>query len=77
MTVRYSHEKPLGHQVMSCPHIHVVLINPLFTGGLFHCYMLDKFICHIGGIGSILSLLLYILWKILQANKIDLDQMPH
>ena len=39
--------------------------------------MLDKFICHIRGIGSIILLLLYFLWKILLANNIDPDQMPH
>ena len=53
------------------------LINPLYTGGLFHCYMLDKFICHFKGIWSILSLLLHFQWKILVANNIDPDQMPH
>ena len=26
-------------------------INPLYTGGLFHCYMLDKSICHFKGAG--------------------------
>ena len=25
----------------------VILINPLYTGGLFHCYMLDESICHL------------------------------
>ena len=39
--------------------------------------MLDKFICHIRGIGSIILLLLYFLWIILLANNIDPDQMPH
>ena len=24
----------------------ILFFNPLFTGGLFHCYMLDKSICH-------------------------------
>ena len=78
MTVRYSLENPLGHQIMLSLSI-IVLINPLYTGGLFHCYMLDKFICHFGGIGSILSLLLslYFLWKILLANNVNPDQMPH
>ena len=32
------------------------LFNPLYTGELFHCYMLDKSICHFRGVGSILSL---------------------
>ena len=26
--------------------------NPLYTGKLFHCYMLDESICHLRGIGS-------------------------
>ena len=34
-------------------------INPLYTGGLFHCYMLDKSICHFKGGRSILLLLFY------------------
>ena len=25
-----------------------VVLNPLYTGGLFHCYMLDESICHLG-----------------------------
>ena len=33
--------------------------NPLYTGGFFHCYMLDKFVCHFRGVRSILSLLFY------------------
>ena len=32
-------------------------LNPLYTGELFHCYMLDKSICHFRGVGSISSLL--------------------
>ena len=34
-------------------------LNPLYTGGLFHCYMLDKSICHFRGAGSMLLLLFY------------------
>ena len=34
----------------------VVLSNPLYTGRLFQCYMLDKFICQCRGVRSILSL---------------------
>ena len=29
-------------------------VNPLYTGELFHCDMLEKSICHIRGAGSIL-----------------------
>ena len=33
-------------------------LNPLYTGGLFHCYMLDEsFFFHLRGVRSILSLL--------------------
>ena len=34
--------------------------NPLYNGGLFHCYMLDESICHFRGDGSILWLLFYL-----------------
>ena len=27
--------------------------NPLCTGGLFHCYMMDESICHFRGAGSV------------------------
>ena len=30
-------------------------VNPLYTGRLFHCCMLDESICHFRGVGSILS----------------------
>ena len=40
-------------------------------------YMLDEFICHFRGVGSILSPLFYFCWKILSANNVDPDQMPH
>ena len=33
--------------------------NPLYIGGIFHCYMLDESDCHFRGVGSILSLLFY------------------
>ena len=33
--------------------------NPLYTDGLFHCFMLDESICHFRGVGSILALLLH------------------
>ena len=52
-------------------------LNPLYTGRLFHCYMLDESSFHFGDVRSILSLISYILWKILLANNVDPDQMPH
>ena len=33
-------------------------VNPFYTGGLFHCYMLDESICHVE---SILSLFLFLM----------------
>ena len=39
--------------------------------------MLDKSICHFSGVASTLSLLFYSLWKILLAQTVDPDQMPH
>ena len=34
-------------------------INSLYTGGLFHCYIMDKTICQFRGVRSILWLLFY------------------
>ena len=36
--------------------------------------MLDKSVCHFRGVGSVLSLLFYVCWKILLANNVDPDQ---
>ena len=33
--------------------------NPLYTGRLFHCYMLDESICHFRGVWTIMLLLFY------------------
>ena len=46
-----SPEKQIGIQV-----IPLLAINLLYSGRLFHCYMLDESICHFRGIQSILSL---------------------
>ena len=35
------------------------ILNPLYTGRLLHCYMLDKTIFHFRGVRSILLLLFY------------------
>ena len=34
-------------------------VNSLYSGGLFHCYMLVESICHFRGVGSNLLLLCY------------------
>ena len=34
----------------------LVYLNPLYSGGPFHCYMLDESICHCRCIGSMLLL---------------------
>ena len=39
--------------------------------------MLDKYICHIRGVGSISSLLFYFLGKIMFSNTLDPDQTSH
>ena len=39
------------------------IINPLYTGGLFHCYMLDMSICHFRGVGAILLFLFLFLME--------------
>ena len=36
-------------------------INPLYTGRLSHCYMLDKTICHFRGVMFIMSLILFLM----------------
>ena len=51
------------------------MFNPLETGGLFHCYMFDKSICHFRGVRSILWLLFYFYGK--SCYNVDPDQMPH
>ena len=52
-------------------------LNPLYTGGLFHCYMLAESICQLRGVGSILSLLFYFRWKIQLASNLGPVQMSH
>ena len=39
--------------------LHFWHFNPLYTDELFHCYMLDKSICHLKGVRSTLLLLFY------------------
>ena len=54
-----------------------MVFNSLYTGGVFHCYMLDNLICHFRGVRLILLFLLSFWWKTLLANNVDPDQMPH
>ena len=51
--------------------------NPLYTGGHFHCYMLDKSICHFRGVGLFCRFHSIFRCKILLANSVDPAQMPH
>ena len=52
------------------------ILNPLYTGRLFHYCMLDKSISRFRGVGSYF-ITFYFIWKILSANNVDPDQMPH
>ena len=55
-------------------------LNQLYNGGLCYMlnyYMLNESIYHFKGVGSSMLVLFYFLWKILLANKVDPDQMPH
>ena len=51
------------------------VLNQVYTGRLFHCLMLS--ICHLRGVGSILSLLFYFLMGILLATTVDPDETPY
>ena len=51
-------------------------VNPQYTGGLFHCYMLDESICHFTGVRSILSLLFYLLFENPLSKQCRLYQVP-
>ena len=42
---------------MQFGHSECCRVNPLYTGELFHCYMLDESIHHFRGVRSVLSLL--------------------
>ena len=44
----------------------------MYSGGLFHCYILDESICHFRVVGSTLSLLLYF-----DGNPVSTDKTPH
>ena len=58
--------------------IQISKVKPLYTVGLFHCYMLDESICHFRGVRSILLLLFhFFLWKVLLAKIVDPNQMPN
>ena len=50
-------------------------VNPLHTGRVFHCYMLDESICHFGGIRYFVAYILF-WWKLLLANAVHPDQTP-
>ena len=58
-------------------HISQIFINPMYSGGLCHCYIMGKSICHFRGVGSVICFYSRFLWKILLANNVDPDQTPH
>ena len=45
--------------------------KPLYTGRLFHCYILDKSICHFRGVGSI-----FFFFSILMENPVSKQCRP-
>ena len=57
-------------------------LNPLYTNGLFHCYMLDESICHFRVVWSIFffffffAFILFLMENPLTNNE-DPDQKPH
>ena len=57
---RPSPQFPGRLQVYGYTSWYFAILYPLYTGGLFHCYMLDEPICHYRGVRSFLSLLFYI-----------------
>ena len=46
--------------VVHCLLFGKMVFDPLYTGILCHCYILDESTCHFRGVGSILWLLFYI-----------------
>ena len=56
----------------------VKTVNPLYTGRLFHCFMLDESICHCRYECQVyfVTFILFLI-KILLANTVDPDQTPH
>ena len=55
--------------------MHSCLTHYILVDSSTVIYMTSPF-CHFRGVGSILQLLFY-KWKILLANNVDPDQMPH
>ena len=44
--------------------IYHITFNQFYTGGLFHCYMLDESICHFRGVGFFLWHLFFFWWTV-------------
>ena len=49
----------------------ILSLNPLHTGRLFLCYVLEETFCHFRGGGSIVSLLFFFLMENPVANSVD------
>ena len=59
-----------------CSSCFISVFNPLYTGGLFHCYILDESICDLGMSGLFCLFYSNFDGKLL-ANNVDPDQTPH
>ena len=53
------------------------MVAPLYTGGLFHCYMLDESVCDFRVSGQFCCFNSIFWQKILLVDNEDPDQMPH
>ena len=52
----------------------ISVLNPLYNGSLFHCYMLDKSICHFRCWVYFVTFLFLVENPV---NNVDPNQMPH
>ena len=67
--------KQLPIQIKKQLFLRQVVINTLYTGRLFHCYMSDESICHFRGVASIFVSFILVKWEILLADTVDSDQI--
>ena len=55
----------------------IFYFNPLYNGGLSHCFMLGEFICHFRGVGSYFVAFIKFLMENPVSKQRDFDQTPH